>query len=72
MKVFWMVWCPSNGSPNGAPKLQHATFGSAKREAERLAQNYQSTSFIVLRAVGVARTVEVQWEDAKESEDTSF
>lgn len=44
--LFWCVWA-ENG---GAPTIKHADFGTAKREAQRLARNIPGQRFVVLAA----------------------
>lgn len=54
---FYVVWCPTAGPPT----VRHETFGGAKAEAERLAENNPGHTFHVLQSVGDARYSNVQW-----------
>lgn len=54
---FWLVW---NEKAN-APTFKHATFESARAEAERLARVYQNCRFHVLQAMGHASVNTVNW-----------
>lgn len=61
---FWMVY----GAGCGAPTVRHDRLGNARAEAERLAVANPGTKFYVLRSVGVARRVDVDWAEIEEDE----
>lgn len=44
--LFWCVWCDGGGSPT----VKHKHFGTAKREAQRLARENPGRRFVVLAA----------------------
>jgi hypothetical protein len=66
--TFWLVWC----SGGGAPIHRHHTPEAAMAEAKRLAQLHQGHDFYTLQATGMARKVEVEWQDAKPYERMPF
>lgn len=47
MEAFFMVWCEGGNSPN----CVHADYGSARREAKRLAMEHPNKRFIVLQSI---------------------
>jgi hypothetical protein len=61
---FWLVWVPGGGeiARTDNPKKRHATFESAQKEAQRLAQ-HQGRPAYVLQGVGVAKPMEppIEW-----------
>ena len=61
----YFVWNPDAGHPH----YQHHSFDSAKAEAKRLARENPDQSFIVLRAVGIARRETVAWAEVKNAGD---
>ncbi len=44
---FWLVWCPTNGSPT----VKHWDRDSAAAEAERLARLHRGSLFVVCASV---------------------
>lgn len=57
--TFWMVY----GTGQGAPTFRHGTFEGAKAEAERLARQSPGIEFYVLRSIGRARRVDVEYTE---------
>ncbi|MBN8639323.1 MAG: hypothetical protein J0M07_28650 [Anaerolineae bacterium] len=62
MDKFWMVWNPGASFPS----VRHPARELATREAERLAANHVTDSFIVLEAVSVSRALRVSTEMLEE------
>lgn len=56
-KPFWLVWCEDGRNPT----YKHTTEESAKREAERLAEKYPHTVFVVLEAKGACKKTDIEW-----------
>lgn len=50
---YWLVWNPKDKPPS----YQHRSKEAAIAEAERLAVKHQGERFIVLEAIGEAKTV---------------
>lgn len=53
---FWMVY----GDGQRAPTVKHASFETAKLEAERLCRNNPGIEFFVLQPVSVSKRVDVE------------
>ncbi len=73
MNKFWMVYNPQGR----APTYQHEEYQPAKAEAERLASLNAGSQFFVLEAVGVAKKVDVEYQnlahrDPYQPEDVPF
>ena len=54
------------------PSVRHDTLESAQREAARLAKVALGDEFFVLKCVGVARKIDVEWVDAVSESEIPF
>lgn len=59
MKAFWLVWNPKTGHA----AFRQSSFAAAKAHAKQLACLHPETEFVVLRAEGRAKKVDVAWEE---------
>lgn len=56
--IFWLVWCPKNGSP----MRMHTSRIETGFEAERLAAKHPGSDFFVLQTLSASRTKSVVTE----------
>lgn len=62
---FYLVWNPQHQTP---PRHRHVTEADAKSEAMRLASAHPGQEFYVLRAVGRAVKIDVEYISLCDSE----
>lgn len=58
-KTFWMI----HGTGTREPTMRHESLHGAKAELKRLARNHPDTEFYLLQAIGVAKKIDVQYEE---------
>lgn len=67
-KPFWMVY----GEGQRPPAFKHATFESARLEAERLARLLPGVRFYVLSAIARALKADVDFQPIEGGDDIPF
>ena len=68
-QAFWLVWSPQGIRP---PSYRHHSEAAARTEAERLARNSPGAEFFTMRAVAVAKRVDVVTTNLSDPSEPTF